>query len=897
MLPALQLQKVLQAHTSKEIRTVLSQLPNTLASVYDDQVERISCHERKDMAFSAISYLYYAVAPLTVAELQGALLFSDEGLLSNETFSASYGIEAIIDACMGLVVVNSNIGTVSLVHYSVYEYLGAMAKSGPGPPGREYSIATSCLQFLLRNEFAACPSTVDDMRKRVQMHPFYLYAASAWGHHVRAISASERDYWMFERISKVLQDETRLQGVVRAMFRDLPTSWPSLDSWPPRFSNCHVATYFGLDWALTCCATSSMSSTDSWGKTPLHIAAEFGFPKCAEILLDNSVDVNCLDSLGKTPMHYAALGGHTDVAETLLNRAKVNLAIKDKADHEEGSRHTALAYAASSGHLAFLRKIILDHFDSAPQPEMHSMLRAAIVGAQSKVVQLLLDHGVEPDYDDVIGAIDSGVEESVELLIETSTVLKPPTPGRMPLLHAAVLAGQNTIVRLLLENGADVQAQDVTGRTAFSHAIEREDLTSIHYLLKAGAKADVLIRNDESALVYASARGMDSVAKALVLVCPLTPALGVAAANGHENVVRLLLESGAEVDQANGDGMKPLQLASMNGHKDLVRLLVSAGADAKVLSKDVDEITPQRSVSPISGEETPSSLHMESSTAGALSRTSPDNEASKLSIWERLSTMGSSPQSPERSQVVSAIARGKAAGDQPSWLLTAQLPYSKMRRMLGAIVRDCRSPLRSYAPSDLQMLEETIGQYGAPEVSTVRDFKMERSSTTRKQRNLLRDIFDSASSVRRESLMAMSADAVTIHRLVNHEKLFAEVVARFRREVLDQLEASRTAYMVVGLQTWKDGRVLKQIRESNDRKLSIGVPTASVMAAIGVPINIGPSLEWSRSNDNLSTDTQQHEGDVVFAVQYRKVKLRSILSRKVPTLGDYPKLSAAETLY
>ncbi|KAL8295977.1 hypothetical protein RB600_001460 [Gaeumannomyces tritici] len=52
-----------------------------------------------------------------------------------------------------------------------------------------------------------------------------------------------------------------------------------------------------------------------------------------------------------------------------------------------------------------------------------------------------------------------------------------------------------------------------------------------------------------------------------------------AAENGHEAVVRLLLDRGADKDAKVGDGRTPLHWAAAGGHEAVARLLVEAGAD------------------------------------------------------------------------------------------------------------------------------------------------------------------------------------------------------------------------------------------------------------------------------------------------------------------------------
>jgi cytohesin len=65
----------------------------------------------------------------------------------------------------------------------------------------------------------------------------------------------------------------------------------------------------------------------------------------------------------------------------------------------------------------------------------------------------------------------------------------------------------------------------------------------------------------------------------------LTP-LFVAAANGHKDVVELLLASGADANARDSNGATPLQSAALSGHADVVGLLLAKGAVADAKTKD-----------------------------------------------------------------------------------------------------------------------------------------------------------------------------------------------------------------------------------------------------------------------------------------------------------------------
>ena len=59
---------------------------------------------------------------------------------------------------------------------------------------------------------------------------------------------------------------------------------------------------------------------------------------------------------------------------------------------------------------------------------------------------------------------------------------------------------------------------------------------------------------------------------------PKTPLYSVTR-EGHEAVVKALIEAGADVNKAADDGETPLYTAASNGHEAVVTALIEAGAD------------------------------------------------------------------------------------------------------------------------------------------------------------------------------------------------------------------------------------------------------------------------------------------------------------------------------
>eukprot|EP00004_Rigifila_ramosa_P015944 TRINITY_DN3747_c0_g1_i1.p3 TRINITY_DN3747_c0_g1~~TRINITY_DN3747_c0_g1_i1.p3 ORF type:complete len:239 (+),score=77.11 TRINITY_DN3747_c0_g1_i1:34-717(+) len=88
--------------------------------------------------------------------------------------------------------------------------------------------------------------------------------------------------------------------------------------------------------------TGLLGLTDRMGCTPLHLAAEGGWPEVTKLLLENGADANALNSLHEAPLHAAAALGKSAVVALLLGAgARVN--------EKSVSGRTPLHEAAESG--------------------------------------------------------------------------------------------------------------------------------------------------------------------------------------------------------------------------------------------------------------------------------------------------------------------------------------------------------------------------------------------------------------------------------------------------------------------------------------------------------------------------------------------------------------------
>ncbi|KXX74220.1 Ankyrin repeat domain-containing protein 17 [Madurella mycetomatis] len=157
---------------------------------------------------------------------------------------------------------------------------------------------------------------------------------------------------------------------------------------------------------------------------------------------------------------------------------------------------------------------------------------------------------------------------------------------RSPLSWAAG-EGYDTVVNLLLDRGANIEAQDITGQSPLSQAAGRGRERMVNLLLDRGANIESQDNLDYSPILYAIERGHEVVVKLLldrgahiesgyILDRSL---LSFAAQEGHATMVKLLLDREANIESQDDLGRSPLSLAAQNGHETVVKLLLDRGAN------------------------------------------------------------------------------------------------------------------------------------------------------------------------------------------------------------------------------------------------------------------------------------------------------------------------------
>ncbi len=279
-------------------------------------------------------------------------------------------------------------------------------------------------------------------------------------------------------------------------------------------------------------AGADPNTGDASGDPLLRLAILDGSVDIVELLIEYGADVNALDSRGDALLPQAARSGQLEAVQLLLDAgADVHGRLTANDYDSGGVDGTALYHAALEGYDE-IAELLIAHGADVNLGESwvnETPLHVAAFQNRPNMVAILLEHGADPDR------------------------LSDWRGGYTPLQYAAI-TGSVEAIEALLAGGANPNSQNEFGRTPLLSAIreiQAENLVeTLAVLLEGGANPNLQDNSGDAALHHA-------------------------ALASRVEIVPLLIEYGADLDQRNNAGLTPLDLA-VNDY--FVELLLEAGA-------------------------------------------------------------------------------------------------------------------------------------------------------------------------------------------------------------------------------------------------------------------------------------------------------------------------------
>jgi transglutaminase-like putative cysteine protease len=149
-------------------------------------------------------------------------------------------------------------------------------------------------------------------------------------------------------------------------------------------------------------------------------------------------------------------------------------------------------------------------------------------------------------------------------------------------LHFAVEAGQIDVVEYLIAaRVADVGVENRQGLTPLDIAARRNHKEVVKLLIDNGADVSLHVATHLGDLARAKSLIEEGAGVNAEDFGGETP-LHIAAAKGHKEIAELLIAKGADVNAKNNWGETPLHTSAAKGHKEIVEYLVGKGADVNI---------------------------------------------------------------------------------------------------------------------------------------------------------------------------------------------------------------------------------------------------------------------------------------------------------------------------
>ncbi|KAF4834499.1 Ankyrin-1 [Colletotrichum tropicale] len=573
----------------------LSSLPRDLDETYHRMIRDIP-EENKSNATTVLRFLAFSDRPFTVEELADALAVN---LSESPKFDPAFRMPRPTEICLycpsmlllartrkrarGQLDGYKETLEVRLAHFSVKEYLTSDRLHAELRPLIEPHISRAFLADIC----VAYLSEIKDAMTKHQIEeafPFASYSAQSWLDH----AAASRSLGQGAEDSGLILDFLSSGDVAYENWFIMFDPEASFKITKPA-SGLYYACLYGLVSEVESLLSQYVGVNEQGGRQgyPIVVAADKGHTKIVKLLIANGADVNLKNPFDRTALHMAASGAHVEIVQLLLDsNAEVNAMT---AEYE-----TSLGWACSSGHLKVVR-LLLDRgaVMNPPGGMSVNVLQLACSYGHVEIVRLLLDKGAdvhglgEHSESPLESAASYGDARIVSLLLQhgASLTLLPNQIGDA--LQSAAARGDERIMRILLDAGMPVgrsmerdvcvsladEEQDGHAMSSLWVAAKNRHVGAVRMLLDAGVGPNnAWAKNNGILQRFYNPHGQQEV-----------------------EIIKLLLDHGFDVNDSESADESALEgavragrediVAVYEGHRNIVRLLLERGADTGRVAK------------------------------------------------------------------------------------------------------------------------------------------------------------------------------------------------------------------------------------------------------------------------------------------------------------------------
>ncbi len=295
--------------------------------------------------------------------------------------------------------------------------------------------------------------------------------------------------------------------------------------------------------SLLIAAGANVNASNELGATPLWLAAINGGETMVKVLLDAGANPNVSLKMGETPLSAAARSGSVSTVERLLAHG----ADIDAREHERGQ--TALMWAVAQRHADVARVLIRHGADLHARGKVYYQLENT-AGNTNPSGNFRMAHGGSTP---LLFAARNGDVETAKVLVEAGANVNDAMASGASALVVSAHSGHGPLAIYLLRQGADPNAAKA-GYTALHAAVLRSRIELVRALLDHGAEPNALVEHGTPGRRFSA----DYSIRAQLIGAT---AFWLAAKYGELEILRVLVERGADPHVVPKNGMSALQAA------------------------------------------------------------------------------------------------------------------------------------------------------------------------------------------------------------------------------------------------------------------------------------------------------------------------------------------------
>ncbi len=292
-------------------------------------------------------------------------------------------------------------------------------------------------------------------------------------------------------------------------------------------------------------------ASNELGATPLWLAASNGSAAVVEKLLTAGANPNARLRMGETSLMSASRTGDLDTVSLLINAG----AEIDAAEEERGQ--TALMWAVAQSHRAVASMLLEHGADLNARSKVWYQLENT-AGNTNPSGNYRMAHGGSSA---IMFASRVGDIDTAETLLDAGANVNDTAASGVSALTQAAHSGHEELAIYLLERGADPNAIEA-GYTPLHAAVLRSELKLVRALLEHGAAIDIPVEHGTPGRRFSADYSIRS-----QLIG--RDAFWMAAKYGEVEILKILLDAGADPFAIDENGVTTLQVAMGNSGSSL----------------------------------------------------------------------------------------------------------------------------------------------------------------------------------------------------------------------------------------------------------------------------------------------------------------------------------------